>query len=158
VFLHTFEYYDPVHKVSFNGKSKIITLELSKLEKIVEKPIESMSVQEYWGIFFRYLTDKSKRCKINEIIDKEEGIAMASEVLQEFTKDEIEYFHKISKEKYELDMQSRRVTAMREARQEGRQEGIQEGLEKGTQKGMNKIIDLLKSGKSPEDIIRDYEK
>ena len=50
VFLHTFEYYDPVHTISLNGKSRIITLELSKLEKVVEKPTGEMSVQEFWTL------------------------------------------------------------------------------------------------------------
>ena len=37
VFLHTFEYYDPVHRVPLKGKSRIITYELSKMEKVIEK-------------------------------------------------------------------------------------------------------------------------
>jgi hypothetical protein len=38
VFLHTFEYYDSEHKTSLNGRSRIITLELSKLGKVITKP------------------------------------------------------------------------------------------------------------------------
>ena len=60
VFLHTFEYYDPAHAVSLNGKSRIITLELSKLDEIVEKPAGEMSSQESWAVYFRYLTDRKK--------------------------------------------------------------------------------------------------
>ena len=37
------------------------------------------------------------------------------------------------------------------------EEGLEEGLEKGIEKGERKIIDLLKSGKSPDEIIRNYE-
>ena len=152
-FLHTFEYYDPVHGVSLNGRSRIITLELSKLNRVVEKPTEDMSVQEYWAVYFRYLTDKSKRQKINEILEREEGIAMASEVLIEITEDEKEWVRQMSKLKYELDTHSSLVTAKREGRQEGLQEGLKEGLKEGKQE----IIDLLKSGKSPEEIIREYQ-
>ena len=47
---------------------------------------------------------------------------------------------KMSEEKYELDLQSKLVHAKRQGRQEGRQE----------------VIDLLKVGKSPEEIIREY--
>jgi len=151
-FLHSFEYYDAVNGVSLNGKSRIITLELSKLEKIVEKSIDEMNVQEYWAVFFRYLTDTSKRQKINKIIEREEGIAMASKVLKSISKDEIERFRRMSEEKYELDLQSKLVTAKREGRAEGKKEGIQEGIQKGEQK----IIELLKSGKSPEEILKDY--
>jgi len=149
VFLHTFEYYDPVHKTPLNGRSRIITLELSKLEEVVEKPVSDMSVQESWAVYFRYLTDKSKRQKINDIMEKEEGIAMASEVLIHISKDEIEQARLRSELKYELDTQSRLVYA--------EQEGLRRGMEKGMEKGEQKIIDLLKSGKSPEEIIRDHD-
>ena len=173
-FFHSFEYYDPAREVSLNGLSRIITLELSKLRKIVEKPIEEMSSPERWAIYFKYLTDKSKRRKINKIIEIEEGIAMASEVLISISKDEKERFRLMSEYKYELDTQSKLVSAKRKGIQEGlqkgmqkgiqkgRQEGIQEGLQKGLQKGMEKgkqeIIDLLKNGKLPEDILKDYER
>ncbi|MCL2805819.1 MAG: DUF433 domain-containing protein [Treponema sp.] len=62
---------------------------------------------------------------------------MASEALVTFTKDEIEYYHQESKLKYELDMQSRIVHAKRQ--------------------GERRIIELLKSGKSPEEILKEYE-
>jgi predicted transposase/invertase (TIGR01784 family) len=143
--LHTFEYYDPAHKVTLNGKSRIITLELSKLGEVVQKPIKDMNTPERWGAFFQYLQDKSKRGIINEIIACEEGIAMASEVLMTISRDEVEQARLISEEKYVLDTQSKLIHAKRE--------GIQEGELKGEQK----IISLLKNGKSPEEIIREYD-
>ena len=141
LFMHSFEFYDPVHSMSLNGRSHIITLELSKLVEVVEKPVSEMSVQEQWAVYFRYLTENSKRCKINEILRQEEGIAMASEVLITITKDEIEQARLESELKYELDTQSR----LGYAKEEGHEEGVQ------------KIIELLKSGKSPEEIIREYD-
>jgi predicted transposase/invertase (TIGR01784 family) len=156
VFLHSFEYYDPKHKMSLNGKSRIITLELSKVEKAAEKPTSEMSVQEYWAVYFRYLTDRSKRRKINEILEREEGIAMASEVLLTISKDDVERARLMSELKYELDMQSMRVTAEREGMQIGIERGLEQGMQQGMQQGKQEIIDLLKSGKSPEEIIRKY--
>ena len=100
VFLHSFEYYDPINKISLNGKSKIITLELCKLDKIVEKPTDEMSVSERWGVYFEYLTNKDKRDKINEILNKDEDIAMASQVLMSISKEEEEYFRLLSEYKY----------------------------------------------------------
>ena len=157
VVFHTFEYYDPEHKISLNGRSRIITIELSKLDRIIEKPIEEMSPAEHWAVFFQYLTDKAKREKINQIIECQEGIAMVSEALAAFTKDEIEYYHQISKEKYELDMQSKITYERKQAIQEGMQEGMQQGLQQGMQKGRQEVINLLKSGKSLEQIITEYE-
>ena len=141
IVFHTFEYYDPEHNISLNGRSRIITVELSKLDRIIEKSVKDMSPAEQWAVFFQYLTDKAKRAKINQIIECQEGIAMASEALAAFTKDEIEYYHQISKEKYELDMQSRMADERKKWRQEEKQE----------------VITLLKSGKSLEEIIKEYE-
>jgi len=148
-FLHTFEYYDFVHRMSLNGKSSIITLELSKLEKIIEKPVNEMDGKESWAVYFRYLTDKDKRYKINEILEQEEGIAMASEVLIHISKDEIEQARLESELKYELDTQSNLSWAKRE--------GYLEGEEKGHLEEKQKVIDLLKSGKSLEEIISAYD-
>ena len=134
-FFHVFEYYDLTNCVTLNSKSRIITLELSKLDKVIEKPTELMSNKEYWAVFFRYLTDKSKRQKINEIMAKEEGIKMASEVLMTISKDEIERARLLSELKYELDLQSLRVTAQREGRAEGRAEGKAEGRKEGREEG-----------------------
>jgi hypothetical protein len=64
--------------------------------------------------FFRYLTDKGKRQKINEIMDYEEGIKMASEVLLTISKDEIERALLLSEYKYVVDTQSKVVQARRE--------------------------------------------
>ena len=148
-FLHSFEYFDPVHNIPLKGKSRIIAMELSKAEMVVEKPTHDMSVQEHWAVFFRYLTDTSKRRKINEIVEREEGVAMASREVIRISKDERERARLMSEYKYQLDMQSKIVTARREAkeerikareegRQEGRQEGRHEGREEGREEGRTK--------------------
>ena len=71
-FYHSFEYYDQENRISLNGRIRIITLELSKLETILEKPAGKMSHPERWAVYFAYLTDKSKRCTINEIVKLED--------------------------------------------------------------------------------------
>ena len=145
IFFHTFEYYDPVNHVSLDGRSRIITIELSKLDKVVKKPTTEMSAQEQWAIFFRYCADKKMRSKINDILECEEGIAMASEELMTISKDEIERVRLMTEEKIELDYQSYLAYA--------RNTGIQEGMETGRQE----IIEMLKNGKSPEEIIKEFE-
>ena len=147
-FFHSFEYYDPIRRISLEGKTRIITLELSKLEKVVEKPTEKMDVKEYWAVYFKYLNDKKRRWKINEIMEREEGIAMASKVLMTISKDEQERARLLSEYKYQMDTQSKLVHAKRM--------GMQEGMEKGMVKGRQEIINLLKNGKSPEEIIKGF--
>jgi hypothetical protein len=102
-FFHSFEYYDPLNKVSLGGRTRIITLELSKYEDMFEKPVEKMNVWEYWAYFFKYLTDPCKRDRINEIIELEEGIAMASQMLYTISQDDEERARILAREKAELD-------------------------------------------------------
>ncbi|MDR2070142.1 MAG: Rpn family recombination-promoting nuclease/putative transposase [Treponema sp.] len=145
-FQHKFEYYDPERGVRLGGRSRIITLELSKLDRVVEKPVGVMSGAEQWGIFFRYLRDKSKREKINEILEEEEGIAMAGEVLLRISKDEVERARLMSEYKYVVDTQSKVVHAKRE----GRKEGLKEGRKEGKQEEISAILELINKGYSLE--------
>jgi predicted transposase/invertase (TIGR01784 family) len=151
--LHAFEYYDPAHKVSLNGRSRIITLELSKLGEVVKKPIETMNTPELWGVYFQYLPDKSKRGMINEIIACEEGIAMASEVLITISKDEREQAWLRSREKYILDTQSNLSWERQEARTEGRAEGHAEGHAEGVAENTLAIARKMKAIGRPESEI-----
>jgi predicted transposase/invertase (TIGR01784 family) len=121
-FFHIFEYYDPLRRISLKGRSRIITLELSKLERVGEKAVAEMTTQEHWAFFFRYLKDKRKREKLNEVIAHEEGIAMASEVLISISRDEAERARLMSEYKYVVDTQSKVVHAERV--------GIQKGIQK----------------------------
>jgi len=71
------------------------------------------------------------------------------EVLINVSKDEIERSRLMSEYKYELDTQSRLVHAERQGEQKGRAEGRREGRQE--------MIELLKSGKSLEEIIKDFD-
>ena len=124
--IHDFLYHDPKTHVSLGGKTRIITIELVKTEPVVEKPVEEMTNSELWAVFFQYLTDEEKRDKIIEIINREEGIAMAVETLSNITQDEIEYARMTTLIKSELDWR----TGIFEAKSEGRIEGFIEGLNK----------------------------
>ncbi|MDR3146980.1 MAG: Rpn family recombination-promoting nuclease/putative transposase [Treponema sp.] len=140
--VHSFEYYDPERRVSLGGRSRIVTLELMKV--VVEKPVSQMGEDELWAVYFRYLTDRGKRGKINEVIAREEGIAMASKVLVTISKDEVERARLVSEFKYEMDMQSKVTQAKRD--------GIQEVARKMKKRGLP--IDQITedTGLSPEEI------
>jgi flagellar biosynthesis/type III secretory pathway protein FliH len=154
--LHEFEYYDSKRGVALGGRSRIITLELSKLGGIVEKPASEMTKSEEWAVFFRYLTDKTRRQKINEIIENEEGIKMANEVLMTITRDEVERAWRLSEEKYILDTQSRIVDAERDGLARGMEKGMMQGIEKGVAQGVMQgqsyVMELLAQGLSYEEI------
>ena len=125
---HVFEFYDPQTRVSLDGKIRIITLELEKTAVFIGKSVEEMTSAERWAAYFQYLTDEVKREKINEIIDREEGIAMAMSTLCQVTADEEEYARITSLMKGELDWRS----SMKDARSEGLREGFTEGINKAS--------------------------
>jgi predicted transposase/invertase (TIGR01784 family) len=88
---------------------------------LLDKPVPEMAAAERRAFYFRYITDKDKRDKINEIIAFEEGIEMASEVLMTISRDEIERARLLSEYKYEIDTQSRIATALKKGEQTGEQ-------------------------------------
>jgi predicted transposase/invertase (TIGR01784 family) len=163
VFIHSFEYYDPKNKVSLRGISHIITIELAKLDKIVEKSVVDMTSQERWSIFFRFLRDVTKRQIINEILAEEEGIAMAGAVLQTISRNQEERLRLITEHKNIMDWQSGMVEARREGIEEGivkgRVEGIEEGIVKGrvdgiTETRVENAKNLLSDGIEPERVAK----
>jgi len=118
ILVHSFQYFDPVHNIQLGGKSRIITVELPKAERIVDKPAVEMDPSEKWSIFFQYLTNKNKRAKINEILEREEEIAMAGETLIHISRDDIEQARLTTELKNKLDYQSGMVYAERKGRAE----------------------------------------
>jgi len=133
---HNFLYYDPNAHISLGGRTRIITVELVKTEPVVDKPIEEMTNAELWAVFFQYLTDEEKRGKIIEIINREEGIAMALDTLVNITQDEVEYARMSTLLKSELDYQSGMVGA--------RRKGLREGFTRGHDKARLEIAQKMK--------------
>jgi predicted transposase/invertase (TIGR01784 family) len=126
-FVHNFTYCDLENRISLGGRTKIITVELVKTEPAAGKSVEEMTNAELWAVFFQYLTDPEKRDKIIEIINQEEGIAMAVDTLINITKDDVEFARMTTLIKSELDWRS----GMADAENKGRREGLSEGLIEG---------------------------
>jgi predicted transposase/invertase (TIGR01784 family) len=121
----------------------ILFIQLPEVDKILEKPVETMTSQEMWAMFFRYMPDKSKRDKLNEIIERKEGIKMGANVLLEISQDEkarIQYENELLAE---LDARS----WVSDAWEEGREEGIKATL---------LIIDALKAQTPIDEIMAKY--
>jgi predicted transposase/invertase (TIGR01784 family) len=139
--VHHFEYYDKVHNVVLGGRTMIITLELSKAEKLLAKPVAEMTALERWAVFFRYATDKSNRALINELLETEEGIAMAGAAMLTISKEWEDAILEMKMDKYELDRQSAIVEAARaaakEAREETREEDRKEVARNGKKIGLS---------------------
>ncbi|GHU06992.1 hypothetical protein FACS1894151_00650 [Spirochaetia bacterium] len=113
-FLHTFEYYDCEHNISLGGQIRIITVELNKLESVLKKEVKAMTSKERWAVYFKYHEDKERQEIIKAIVKEEEGIRMAQEAYSGITQDEHERSRLMSEWKYQMDYQSKMVSAERE--------------------------------------------
>ena len=152
----------------------IIFLELTKIKALLKKRVEDLTEIESWLIFFKYAADKSKREKLEQIIEKKEGIKMAAQILQTISMNERERALYESHLIYELDQHSAlksaeaRGIAEGEARGEargiakGEARGIAKGEARGIAKGeargkkiaLDKFLELLQSGFTPEEAYR----
>jgi len=153
-FAHNFQYYDPDNRIPLGGRTRIITVELIKTGPVVDKPVEEMSNAELWAVFFQYLTDEEKKGKIIEIINREEGIAMAVETLVNITQDEVEYAQMCNLIKSQLDWKADLFEARSEGLEEGLEKGREEGLEKGREETRQFFLELLNQGLTAEEIIQ----
>ena len=103
----------------------IVFLELSKIAGLLKKPVAELTDLECWLLFFKYVTDKSKRDILNKILEREAGVMMAAQILETISKDERERAIYEAQWLYELDQQSERISAIRERNRE-----IAKGLKK----------------------------
>lgn len=88
-----------------------ILIELSKLDKILKKPVNKLTPLEMWSIFFKFAPDTKHRSIINRIIAEKEELRMASALLIEISQDEHQRAKNRSRRMYETDMTSNLLTA-----------------------------------------------
>ena len=154
VIIHHFRYYDAESRVSLNGRTHIITLELSKLARLAEKSAKDMTPLERWASFLLYTADKGKRKLVNEILEIEEGVSMAGAVLLTISKDEVERARLESEYKYAVDYQSRMITARQEGEAIGEARGVAIGEARGVELAYRAAIKGGVSGEILEQIAK----
>ena len=88
-------------------RQTIVFLDLSKIDGVLQKKVEEMTNVEKWAVFFKYASDDSKCSILNEILEKERGIKMASNILLQVSKDEEARAYYESELRFELDHNSR---------------------------------------------------
>ena len=133
--LHRFIYYDPEHGIKMGGRTEIMTVELKKLGRITEKMVEQMDKREVWALFMMYYREDKKTGIIQRIIDMDEGIAAADQVIQGFTVSQLEALAAISRDKFEFDAREELWEMKQAARKEGHADGLAEGLAEGHVEG-----------------------
>jgi predicted transposase/invertase (TIGR01784 family) len=81
----------------------IVFVELSKLGAVMKKPVEEMTGAEMWSVFFGHASESKYRDILKRMIEAKEEIKMASELLMDISKDEIERAHYRSRKMYLMD-------------------------------------------------------
>ena len=98
-------------------------VELSKLDEVIKKPVGEMTALEKWSVFFQYAPDPRYREEVNKVIESEEVLQMAGELLMSISQDERERAIFRSRRKFQTDLQSNLATAEDIGRAKGRAEG-----------------------------------
>jgi predicted transposase/invertase (TIGR01784 family) len=88
-----------------------VIVELSKLEDIIKKPIEAMTDLEKFSIFFEYADNPTYRETVNKVIESEEVLTLATNVLMTISQDEHERARILSRKKFQMDHASDIATA-----------------------------------------------
>jgi predicted transposase/invertase (TIGR01784 family) len=156
-YLHVFRFYDADRHTPFGGHIGIFTVELPKVGDIAAgREAKDMTPAERWAVYFLYNADESAAARklVKGIMEEEEGIRMAAEVLHGFTEDEKIYYRLLSEQKYEMD----HYNLMADAEERGIQSGIQIGEERAEKKARaerDALLNALRASGVSDEIIRD---
>ena len=120
--------HDTTNELLTNAIS-VVYVELSKLSKILEKPVDDMTVLEKWSVFFEYADNPTYRETVNKVIESEEVLQMAGNLLMSISKDEHERAVFRSRRKFQTDYDSDVATAEDRGRREGRAEIARNALQ-----------------------------
>ena len=122
----------------------IILIELTKLADVITKPVETMTGEELWSVFFAYGNDPEYSELLNQMITARGEIKMAKELLQTISTDENERARFRARRKFEMDMQHNLIVS--------REEGIMEGEIKTS---ITIAKNLLKRNRPIDEILED---
>jgi len=112
-FINPFSMRHDVDNELLHNGIKAIFIELSKLAKVLKKPVEQMTDMEKIAIFLRYAENPDYRDVVNRIIESKEGLAVAGEVLMSISQDERERAIFRNRRIALANLESDRVTAER---------------------------------------------
>ena len=95
-------------------------VELSKLDEVVKKPISDMTDLDKWSVFFQYAPDLEHREIVNKVIESEEVLQVAGNLLMSISQNERERAIFRSRRKFQTDLQSDLATAEDNGERRGR--------------------------------------
>lgn len=89
-----------------------VFVELSKLDEILKKPVETMTDLEKFAVFFQYAPSQEHRETVNKVLESEEVLQVAGNLLMSISQDERERAIFRSRRKFQTDMESNMATAI----------------------------------------------
>jgi predicted transposase/invertase (TIGR01784 family) len=129
VFPHRKEYvnsYSMRHDVDnelLHDAIQTMIIELSKLDDIVKKPVGDMTDLEKFSVFFEYAPNPIYRDTVNKVIESEEVLTVAGNLLMNISQDERERAIFRSRKKFQMDLASNLATAEARGEVRGKIEG-----------------------------------
>jgi predicted transposase/invertase (TIGR01784 family) len=120
---------------------KMIVVELSKMEDMLNMPVGDMKSLDMWSAFLGYADKPQQRGIINEMISKKEALGMASTILMAISKDDHERAKFRSRRKFETDMISNILTAENNGIQKRNMQLIEKMLRRGDT--ISEVADFL---------------
>jgi predicted transposase/invertase (TIGR01784 family) len=115
----------------------ILFVELSKLKRVLEKPVTEMTSGEMWAVFLAYANKPQHREVLNAMIAAKEEIRVAYGLLTSISQDEDERARFRARRKFQMDLEHNRIVSFEEGERKGFEEGERKGFEEGERKGFN---------------------
>jgi hypothetical protein len=135
-----------------NELVEIIFYELPKMDEQVRKyqgrERKTLREDEKWCIYMKHQGEAEARGMIEALTEEEEGIMKAEMALRKVSRDQEMWARALFREKAEMDYRSEMSAS--------RSQGITEGITIGKAEAKDEILALLKEGKSPEEILKEY--
>ena len=106
----------------------IIIVELTKLDDVIKKSVDSMTGEEMWSIFFAHVSDPKHKELTNKLMAAKEEIKMAVELLQSISTNEDERARFRARRKFRMDTEHNIVAAQDEKAMEIAKNALEAGL------------------------------
>jgi predicted transposase/invertase (TIGR01784 family) len=119
-FINSFSMRHDIDNGLLHNAIQAIFVDLTRLDEVLKKPANEMTGMEKFSVFLKYAPNPDYRDIVNKVIESEEGLAVAGEVLMSISTDERERAIFRNRRIALADRESDRVTAERVGRTEER--------------------------------------
>jgi hypothetical protein len=89
-FINSFSMRHDIDNGLLHNAIQAIFVDLTRLGEVLKKPVGEMTGMEKFSVFLKYAEKPEYRDIVNKVIESEEGLAVAGEVLMSISKDERE--------------------------------------------------------------------